>query len=320
MRSNNSNTKKNMDHKSKANLKTLASVVILVLLVLILFTLPRLLTNLMNLQKNLNTSAVGNPKLCLKSCTGTNPATDVATVNTPYSVSVILDTDQINIRGVDAVITYDKNLLQLTDINPAAIAGTTLKQFAPVIPNDPVGTFDKNKVMTCANSGCVAPDPIVSAGTIKFGASTFQWYPSPTPGVITNAFNGSTTLAILTFLPKASGSTSINFGFTPGSTTDSNVVPDNANQDSLSSVVNLNLTISGGAPSPLPSGTGNACNLDCSADNLVGIFDYNVLLQYFGKAGVNASCGTNPDFNATGTVDIFDYSKLLQNFGKTTCN
>lgn len=53
---------------------------------------------------------------------------------------------------------------------------------------------------------------------------------------------------------------------------------------------------------------------DVDSDGDVDIFDYNILLSMFGKAG---SGGFHPaDIDRNGSVDIFDYNKLLENFGK----
>lgn len=60
-------------------------------------------------------------------------------------------------------------------------------------------------------------------------------------------------------------------------------------------------------PGPLPG--------DIVVSGKVDIFDYNALLQDFGK-----TAGFNPraDIVVNGKIDIFDYNALLQNFGKTS--
>lgn len=53
---------------------------------------------------------------------------------------------------------------------------------------------------------------------------------------------------------------------------------------------------------------------DINKDGIVNIFDYNLLLEAFGKAGAH---GFDPaDIIQNGTVDIYDFNALLQNFGK----
>lgn len=53
---------------------------------------------------------------------------------------------------------------------------------------------------------------------------------------------------------------------------------------------------------------------DINRDTKVDIFDYNILLQYFGRTG--AAGFTPADIDRNGKVDIFDYNLLLQDFGK----
>lgn len=53
---------------------------------------------------------------------------------------------------------------------------------------------------------------------------------------------------------------------------------------------------------------------DLNSDGRVDIFDYNALLQQFGKTG--APGFTPADININGAVDIFDYNTLLVQFGK----
>ena len=57
--------------------------------------------------------------------------------------------------------------------------------------------------------------------------------------------------------------------------------------------------------SPLPG--------DIDGDNDVDIFDYNLLVENFGRT----SCGNIADINGDCKVDIFDYNILIENFGKS---
>lgn len=61
-------------------------------------------------------------------------------------------------------------------------------------------------------------------------------------------------------------------------------------------------------PTPRP-GTG-----DINADGKVNIFDYNILLQNFGKIGTPGF--TPADIDRNGKVDIFDHKLVVQNLGK----
>lgn len=55
---------------------------------------------------------------------------------------------------------------------------------------------------------------------------------------------------------------------------------------------------------------------DMDADGTVGIFDYNQLIEKFGKKNPDDLGGADLDFD--GDVDIFDYNFLIENFGKKT--
>lgn len=66
-------------------------------------------------------------------------------------------------------------------------------------------------------------------------------------------------------------------------------------------------------PTPTPSPSPTAKQGDLDRDNDVDIFDYNALLQNFGRTGVN---GFHPaDIIQNGKVDIFDFNALLGSFG-----
>jgi hypothetical protein len=66
-------------------------------------------------------------------------------------------------------------------------------------------------------------------------------------------------------------------------------------------------------PADLYGSTPTVKTGDLNNDNLVNIFDYNILVGNFGKSGVGVAGG---DINSSGSVDIFDYNLLIGNFGK----
>lgn len=51
---------------------------------------------------------------------------------------------------------------------------------------------------------------------------------------------------------------------------------------------------------------------DIDKDGDVDIFDYNLMIENFGKIG----CGNVADINDDCKIDIFDYNILIENFGK----
>lgn len=68
------------------------------------------------------------------------------------------------------------------------------------------------------------------------------------------------------------------------------------------------------SPSPSPSIVASPSPIkpgDLDGNSKVDIFDYNILLTNFGKAGA----GVQGDLDGNNKVDIFDYNNLLTNFG-----
>lgn len=55
---------------------------------------------------------------------------------------------------------------------------------------------------------------------------------------------------------------------------------------------------------------------DLDHNNKVDIFDYNLIIENFGKAGSPGF--SSADIDGNGKVDIFDYNMLVGNFGKTS--
>lgn len=94
----------------------------------------------------------------------------------------------------------------------------------------------------------------------------YETYPTKTweSGVITISglapingpyYSGSGTLATITFRPKATGTTSLSFDYTAGSTTDSNVAEHGTNADILTSVGTATFTIQSGSTGVNPTST-----------------------------------------------------------------
>ncbi len=158
------------------------------------------------------------------------PSSQTITVNQEFSVPVMLNTDGVEIIGADVVLNFDKNYLELTNVStgPNSPFGTHL-------PVDSNGNFAASTVKNNANS----------TGKIEIGAVAFNWASEQ----VTSGFNGvlgvNNPLFTLTFKAKNTGQTSIGFGFSSGSTIDSNLVRinDDQVQDILSQVTNLSLNI-----------------------------------------------------------------------------
>lgn len=235
-----------------------------------------------------------------------------------FTVSLGINTDNIDITAIDAVLEFPKDKLSLVSIIPAAQTTTSLKTFMPVKTD---GGFDTNRVVSEANT----------TGKIQFGAATFDWQ----QGKVTNAFRGNLgSLVDLTFNAKNTGQATAALLFSAGSTIDSNLISLQA-QDVLAGVNSLTVNI---VPPPtavpttpptaiiptalptailspttsLPTPTLIIKSGDITSDGVVNEADYAVLIANFSKTG-----GQNQgDLTGDGKINEADYAVLIANFGK----
>jgi len=169
------------------------------------------------------------------------PSSQTITVNQEFSVPVMLNTDGVEIVGANVVLNFATDYLELTNVSPGPNS-----PFGTHLPVDSNGNFTASTVKNNANS----------TGKIEIGAVAFNWSSQQ----VTPGFNGvlgiTNPLFTLTFKAKKTGQTTVSFGFSAGSTIDSNLVRINGDQvqDILSKVTNLSLTIiSGVSPTPTPT-------------------------------------------------------------------
>jgi len=168
-----------------------------------------------------------------------SPATNSVGVGTNFDVAIILNTGGQDTVSTDAILTYNPLELQVQD-SDSVTAGTQIK----------AGSLYLN---TTLNTVDTTAGKISYTGAITIGSTT--------------RYNGSGTLATITFKPlKTASPSTVNFTFTLGQTNDSNVVVENGS-DILAtatggqytivpatSTVNLNITLQGRI---LPSGSTN---------------------------------------------------------------
>lgn len=249
-----------------------------------------------------------------------------------FTVSLGINTNNIDITAIDVVLEFPKDKLSLVSIIPAAQTTTSLKTFMPVKAD---GGFDANRIVSEANT----------TGKIQFGAATFDWQ----QGKVTNAFRGNLgSLVNLTFNAKNTGKATAALLFSAGSTIDSNLVSLQA-QDVLAGVNSLTVNIvppptatptprptatptprPTATPTPRPTATPTPRPTltptprptatptliikpgDITRDGVVNEADYAVLIANFGKTG-----GQNQgDLTGDGRVNEADYAVLIANFGK----
>lgn len=116
-------------------------------------------------------------------------------------------TSSKNVRGTDIVINYDPKILEAS--GGAFEKGTSYKEYSNLLVDSRLGTIQI--------SGFTAINERAVSGTGVFGA--------------------------LNFKAKQALKTQVTLDFTPGLTTDSNIVDAKSNQDILEKVFNLDLEI-----------------------------------------------------------------------------
>ena len=160
------------------------------------------------------------PQMGLVPIQNTNPSPKLTTLSLSSQTNSVKLGDKFTVnvnissakktQGVDVIILYDSKLLSVVPLsgsNPVSVGNIyqdfTLNSFDPAI------------------------------GRISVSAVT------DTPaGVLANGLFGS-----IVFMARSAGSANINFDFTPGKTTDSNVVGSGKVKDILEQVNNLQITI-----------------------------------------------------------------------------
>ncbi|MBX4187887.1 MAG: cohesin domain-containing protein [Candidatus Doudnabacteria bacterium] len=150
-----------------------------------------------------------------------SPTTNNVTVNNNFTVTVTLNTSGQAVDGIDLYyVNYNPSILEVVDSN----SGQGGIQILP-------GTLLTQTIVNSADN---------TSGRIQFSQAS-------TGG---GSYNGSGTLATITFNAKAAGTSTITFSFTQGSTSDSNVAAGGV--DVLTSVTNSQATVTSGTTPPPP--------------------------------------------------------------------
>ncbi len=137
-------------------------------------------------------------------------------VSGTFTIDVNVDTAAANVTGVDAILNYEPSKLEATQITEGAFS-----------------SYPKREIDS-------------TNGKIRISATASADSP----------FSGSGKVATITFRALAtSGTTTLTFDYTSGSTTDSNVVEHQTVQDVLTGVTNGSYTLAAAAASPTPTPT-----------------------------------------------------------------
>lgn len=137
-----------------------------------------------------------------------------------FTTDIVMDTGGNEAGGGGAILKFNPVFLEVVNITPGII-----------FDDYPLAFKDNDK------------------GVVKI---------SGIAGSTDNLFKGKDKFASVTWRSKASGTTSVTFDFTPGSTTDSNIAVKFGNGDVLSSVGSLNVTITAGSGSAATTTTTTA--------------------------------------------------------------
>src|SRR3989338_9480143 len=144
-----------------------------------------------------------------------SPASGSFTVGENFTVNVLLNTAGVNIEAVDIYsLRYNPTILQVQD----GVTSTTGVQISP-------GTLLPTTALNSVNA---------TAGTIQFSQLNLEG----------GYYNGTGTLASITFKALAAGTSAVTIDFSPGSTSDSNT-SDTTSTDRLTGVTNGTYTVSG---------------------------------------------------------------------------
>lgn len=196
-----------------------------------------------------------------------------------FSLEVAIDTGSNIVSAADLVITFDSSQLTVTGIT----AGT----FLPVV---------------------------LVPGAVTSGTATIILGSLPT-----TPMTGTGVLATVTFTANNVGTATVRFA----DTTQVAAIGESGNVLSGTQEATVSIAIPTPTPTstptptptltPTPTPTPTPIPLpgDIDKNNKVDIFDYNLLLEDFGK-----TTPTSADIDADGDVDIFDYNLLLENFGE----
>src|SRR3989344_876839 len=150
-----------------------------------------------------------------------SPTSGSYSINQPFTVTINLNTTGQTVDGVDVFSLHFNPLVVQVQDAVASVAGVQIS----------AGTLLGQTMSNMVNN---------STGQIQFS----QIAPEGA------TYNGSGTLATISFIGIANGSSNVNFDFTLGSTTDTNVA--GGQTDRLTSVTNASFTLTGGTNPPIP--------------------------------------------------------------------
>ena len=156
------------------------------------------------------------------------PAVSVPEVKEPTVIKLTSKVRQVKVGDKVAV------LVNITSPKNTQGADIIIKFDPKILRAETIGETKEPVVL----SGMYSEYPVNKLDLIT-GKITVSGISSATGGVLTNGLFGT-----VTFIAKAAGVSKISLDFTPGSTTDSNIIQSGDGRDALDSVENLEVNIS----------------------------------------------------------------------------
>jgi len=239
-----------------------------------------------------------------------NPSQISANQNETFTLRVKVDPAGTSLTGVDLVLEFDQQVLEVVDVLPR----TDL--FPTFAPTDDQGNFDKGRVIQTANT----------TGQLAFGSVIYQWSQDQIVDPVNQVVD---PWAEIVFRVKTTQPTTITMVFNgPGQTTDSNLATNQNGQvvDVLQAVVPGEIAVNGGGSgsgfcAQCPNGTKSQGDADC--DGEVNLTDFSYWLTVYQKIlndePVSEEVKAQVDFDCqegdqTHTVDLADYIIWLQSY------
>lgn len=240
-------------------------------------------------------------------------------VGNTTDIGIGMNTNGRTVSGVDVVVNFDNNLLDVVGISLGAPFKTIVPGTNNVIdPTKAVQINSADPTHSIIDFGLLAYDP---ANNLPTAGLTGSFDPLNNP------------LATITFRAKSAGQATLSFIFDGNNiTTDSNIVSDISGTPSdvmaqPGSALIIGIT---DVPSPTPTNISSSPTPtgipstptptpvpgDMDGNGYVNIFDYNSFVAAFNTRPGNIHWDLLADFNKDNIINIFDYNLLVSNFGK----
>ena len=223
-----------------------------------------------------------------------SPANIQTVTDSTFMLDIMLDTGSKVVNGAEVIIRFDKNALEALALNPGSIF-PTYPEVGRVIDNE--------------------------KGEIRLSGMAFNFQ---TGGI--EPFSGIGKFGDIKFRAKETGASSINFVFTLGDTTDSNVVEKDTSLDVLTIVIGSQISVSAptATPTPTPAATPTASPTnsptptptyspgDVNKDGLVDIVDIGIIIDNYGSS---PPTDARADLNKDDMINIIDIGIVIDNYG-----